>query len=297
MMLPSLCLLLCGPIFTSLVSAIDLYVSPSGSDSNAGGAGAPLHTLTKAQQVVQNAIALSMTENITVHIADGTYILSKPLVFTSKDSGTNGYTINWKADGSNVLISGGLKVTNWTAGSNGIYSASVPTGTLSRNLYVGGKAANYARRKIMRNDFSYGNTGMSWNSSAYDWLMSTQGIANAEVRFINSFTDRYAPIQSVGNRQLVMKQNFWANQIWGWDTVNSPFADFGVWIQNALGLLSEGGEFYLDSAGGKVYYMPLNGEDLTTIDTWLGVSETLIAIGGTYDSPAHDISFSGLNFV
>lgn len=289
-------LLFCVAFCAYAARAVDLYVSPTGSDSNAGTAAAPFKTLAKAQQAVRGQIAGTAKENITVHVGAGTYTLSVPLKFTVEDSGKNGFTVKWV--GAGATISGGLKITNWTAGSNGVYSANVPVGLKSRNLYVNGKASNYARRKIAnRKDFTYTSTGMKWTSSTYDWLSSTPGISSAEIRFINSFADRYAPIKSVGNKELVMKQNTWYNQIWGYDTVNNNNADFGVWVQNALALLTEGGQFYLDSAAGKIYYKPLSGENMASVDTHLGVSEVLIVIGGTYADPVHDISFQDINFV
>jgi hypothetical protein len=279
------------------VSAVDFYVSLNGSDNNAGtSAAAAFQTLPKAQQAVRSQLAGAITGNITVHIGPGTYTLTAPLKFTAEDSGKSGFAVNWVGPGA--LVSGGYLVKGWTAGSNGVYSASTPVGVKSRNLYVNGQASNYARRKIAnRKDFTYTSTSMKWTSSAYDWITSTPGIASAEVRFINSFADRYAPIGSAGNKELVMEQNTWYNQIWGYDTVDKPNADFGVWVQNALALLTEGGQFYLDSGAGKVYYKPLSGENMNTIQAYLGVLETLVVIGGTYDKPVHDISFEGISFV
>ncbi|KAK3943404.1 hypothetical protein QBC46DRAFT_40050 [Diplogelasinospora grovesii] len=101
-------------------------------------------------------------------------------------------------------------------------------------------------------------------------------------------------IRSVGNRQLNMEQFAWQNQIIGYDTVNQPNADFGVWVQNALALMSDGGQFYLDSKNGKVYYKPLAGENMATAETYLGLLEAIVVVGGTYDNPAHDITFQGI---
>ena len=280
----------------SVVSGADLYVAPNGSDSHDGSSGAPFLTPGKAQQVA-SSMASAMSEDVVIHFAPGTYHLSEPITLGAADSGQNGHTVVWQADSNGTLLSGGMKVSGWTAGNNGIWSAAVPIGTQSRNLYVNGQAANYARKKITRNDFTYTNLTMTWTNPQYDWLMTTPGIANAEVRFINSFTDRYAPIEAVGNRTLVMKQYYWANQVIGYDTPNAPNADFGVWVQNARALLIEGGEFYLDSAAGVVYYMPLAGQDMTTVQSYLGILGALVVIGGTYDAPAHDISFTGFDYV
>jgi hypothetical protein len=281
---------------SQLTVAADFYVSPTGSDSNAGtSATAAFQTLLQAQQAVRSQLTGTLNQNITVHMGAGTYMLSAPLKFTADDSGKNGFSVNWV--GSGALISGGLNVTNWTAGANGVYSASVPVGVRSRNLYVNGQASNYARKKINRKDFSYTNTSMKWTSGSYDWLTSTAGFANAEVRFINSFADRYAPIKSTGNRELVMEQNTWFNQNRGYDTVSKPNADFGVWVQNALALLTEGGQFYLDSGAGKVYYKPLSGEKMDSVEAFLGVLETLVVFGGTYANPVHDLSFQDVSLV
>ncbi|KAH6628221.1 hypothetical protein F5144DRAFT_549559 [Chaetomium tenue] len=283
-------------IGSSPAAALDFYVSPVGSDNNAGTSpNAPFGSIAHAQEAVRSQISASMKENVTVHLAPGLYPISKTLSFTAQDSGRNGFTVFWTGPGA--VISGGIRVTGWKQGSNGVWSASIPAGTKSRNLYVNGQAANFARRKLAnRKDFQFTSSGMSWSNSQYDWLMNTAGIAGAEVRFINSFTDRWAPIQSAGNRQLVMRQSSWFNNMWGYDTVAKPNADFGVWVQNALALMTDGGQFYVDSAAGKVYYKPLAGENMDTASTYLGVLECIVSVGGTYDNPAHDLTFQDISF-
>ncbi|KUL82893.1 hypothetical protein ZTR_09020 [Talaromyces verruculosus] len=260
--------------FTVGSYALDFYVASSSNPSGDGSSPhSPFSNLVDAQAAVRKVTG-QMSENVTVHVADGLYILDAPLNFTSADSGQNGHTVIWQATGTNATISGGVQVTDWKLvnGSSNIYSANVTKGLLSRNLFVNGWAANYARQKVKRGDFQFTNTSITWTSPQYDWLMTTPGMENAEIRAINSFTDRYAPIESV------------------------PNADFGMYVQNALALLSQGGEHYLDSDAGIVYYIPLANESMDTAETFLGRLEALFVVGGTYDSPAHDVSFVGLNF-
>lgn len=128
-------------------------------------------------------------------------------------------------------------------------------------------------------------------------VQTAEGIPGAEVRFISSFTDRVAQIKSVSNRQLVMVQTAWTDQIRGYDTVDKPNAEFGVWVQNAPSVFTDGGQFYVDSKAGKVLYKPLNGENMATAETYLGVLEAIVIVGGTYEAPAHDITFQGISFV
>ena len=70
------------------------YVSPSGTGSSCTSA-APC-SITQAQTVVRGA-AVAMNGDLVVELADGTYRLAAPLVFTAADSGTNGHTITWQA--------------------------------------------------------------------------------------------------------------------------------------------------------------------------------------------------------
>lgn len=290
--------LLAGFALLSAVQGLDYYVSPQGSDSNSGTIASPFLTLTKAQAAVRIVVATKPAEAITVNIADGVYILNTTLLLTAEDSGTSGYPVVWKALGSNALISGGLKLTGWTLNSTtGIYSTTVPVGTQSRNLYVGGSAAQYARAFLDKSSFHFTNTSITWTDSAYDWLATLPGIGKAEIRSMNSFTDRYAPIQSSTTGALIMDQPSWIWNYLGYDAFSNPWGNSGFWIQNALSLLTEGSEFFLDPSAGKIYYMPLPGQDMATIDTYLGILDAIVAVGGTYDAPAHDVTFQGLNFV
>src|SRR4051794_40317359 len=105
-----------------LASATDFYVSPCGSDQNAGTAeDKPFRTLTAAQQAVRHVSANGMSGDVTVHRASGIHRISEPLSLTSADSGKNGFRVIWT--GNNATISGGLKVKGWIAGTNGVYSA------------------------------------------------------------------------------------------------------------------------------------------------------------------------------
>jgi hypothetical protein len=281
------------------VAARTFYVATGGSDRNNGASPRrPFRTLNKAQEAVRAALSRDHHHHldITVHVSEGTYTLNSPLQFAAEDSGTKNHPVRWIGD--NAVLSGGLAIKGWEENDDGIWQASVPKGVESRNLYVAGHAANYARKRLdNRKDFSFTATGMTWTDPKYDYLMNLTDVDIAEVRFINSFTDRYSPIESIGTRQIVMKQTSWANQIIGWDTVKSPFHDSGVYIQNNLQLLENGGEYFLDSKAGKVYYKPLPNQDMTSVSAYLGIQEAILVIGGTYDEPIHDLSFQGFTFV
>ena len=61
------------------------------------------------------------------------------------------------------MISGGQQVTGWTLHdpANNIWSAPVPAGTDSRQLYVDGALAPRAAISIARTDVAFTSTGMT----------------------------------------------------------------------------------------------------------------------------------------
>jgi hypothetical protein len=87
------------------------YVSPTGSDSNAGtSAGAPFLTLTKCQTAMQ----VSSTK--TCYLMGGTYSLAAALSLTSSDNGEN-----WLAfPGQTPVLDGGSSVTEAFNGNGAI---------------------------------------------------------------------------------------------------------------------------------------------------------------------------------
>ncbi|KAF5963254.1 hypothetical protein FBULB1_13516 [Fusarium bulbicola] len=274
--------------------AADIFVDRRGQDHNTGSAGKPVKSIKKAQELVRELIP-SAKDGITVHLGPGTWEIDEAIVFNKEDSGINGFTVKWA--GSDTVISGGYEISHWTEGNNGIWSAPVPRGTKSRNLYINGLTSQYARRQIHnRTDFEYTKVGMTWNSSDYDWIVETPGIENGELRAVNSFADRVALIEKVGDRVLEMKRDIWANQLIGYDHIAEPFWDGGMWIQNVKALLTDGGQFYLDRNESTVYYKPLDGEDMDTASAYLGIEEVLMVVGGTYEEPVHDLQFEGITF-
>ena len=72
-------------LFASMTAAMDLHVSPTGSDVNRGTAARPLATLQEAQKAVRQSDDVGPK---TVYLHEGVHYLSTPLILTMEDSGT-----------------------------------------------------------------------------------------------------------------------------------------------------------------------------------------------------------------
>ena len=259
-----------------------------------------------------------MTSDLRVIVAPSTYYLQTPLNFTANDSGTNGYRVIWEAQdlvrGVNIL--GGyvtrftlarttrltlrrLPMTDWAVydQAEGIFSTNVPAGIRSRHLFANQKHAQRARKPLDRSWLVPFSEGYSIADEA-SFLLALPGLDEAEIVGVNSFTHRFCPIARAGdNGTLYMKQPAFANNGNGYDTLISPFADHGFYVENSLALLDEENEWYLDSKNGKVYYKPSPEEDINKMYIVLGKLEQLLVVSGTYDSPVHDLTFRGFNYM
>src|SRR5947208_7211714 len=107
-----------GAVWTASTALADtgvtIFVSPSGDDANPGTETAPIRTLEHARDLVRTMNA-SLTADLTVQLADGTYRLAAPLALTAADSGSGGHRVVWTAaSGAHPVVSGGVRVTGWT---------------------------------------------------------------------------------------------------------------------------------------------------------------------------------------
>jgi hypothetical protein len=285
-----------APAVSQAATMTTLYASPTGSGTACTSA-APC-SLTQAKSSVE-ASAGSMSGDIVVQLAGGTYRLSAPLVFNNADSGTNGHNIIFQAaPGATPVISGGQQVTGWTLHDSGknIYSAAVPVGTDSRQLYVDGAEAPRAAISINRSDVSMNYTGMTINNSALNYLSGLPEQNRIELESQNSFTDHFAPVQSISGTTITMQQPSWNNNNWGYDTLYKPFAGGQMFLENSYSFL-QGGQWYLDPQAGQLYYRAPSGWNPSSHDVELPQLTSLVDISGnSVDNPVHNIAFQGITF-
>jgi hypothetical protein len=251
-------------------------------------------------QLAVQAVAPTASSDIAVELADGIYRLAAPLTFTGADSPANGRTVTWQAaSGAHPILSGGMPVSGWTIANSAknIWKASASAAFATRQLYVDGTIATRARSlSISRSAMTVTSSGWTFSSSSLAFVGQLAQPQRAELNVIGSWTNRYIPIQGVANGSVTMVQPAWDENTWGYDTVQSPYRQGPVYIENDYTLLDQPGEWYQDTAAGVLYYIPLSGQSMSTADIELPRLQLLLAVGGTYAGPAHDLTFSGLTF-
>jgi F5/8 type C domain/Right handed beta helix region len=270
-------------------SAVVYSVSPDGQGT-ACTAGDPCSLLT-AQAEVREATP-TMTSDIEVVLAGGTYRLSDTLAFSAAegDGGTNGYTVTYEAaPGVDPVLSGGEQVTGWTEGADGVWQAQVPAGTQTRQLYVNGVRANIASESAP-SGFTQTATGYTTTYTAMD---SWSNISDVQFVYNVGWTQMRCDVASVSGATVTMDEPCFQNSTLKPYGVNAGLPSE---IQNAEALLTDPGQWYLDQSTDTLYYIPREGQDMQAADVEIPSLQTLVSGTGTEADPLTGLTLSGLSF-
>ena len=294
---------------------ISFWVSPNGNDASPGTEDAPFLTLQQARDAVRALPSSLKNQDIYIYIEDGTYRLQEPLELNSIDSGQNGHDIIYTAvAGANPVISGAIQVSNWTLYDPllGIYRASVPPRN-SRQLYVNGNRAVRAQTTPYPAAFlpQWTNGGIEFiptilNPVAWQDPSTWTNPQNIEAVIVTQWKMMRVPLNSVTpysfptNGLITMQEPAWDNANVYFDVTTHEPGEWSFWqvtrFENAYEFLQMPGQWYLDYADGWLYYIPLPGEDMSTVDVELPILEALVVGQGTLGQPIHNIRFEGLTF-
>lgn len=282
--------------------AKELYVSPKGKDSNPGTSESPFRTLKKARDAVR-ALATDVSGDIVVYLEDGTYTQAMTLRFDDRDSGRSGNWVVYRAaQGAKPVISGGRPVSGWVkdAGNRWKAPASIDD---TRQLYVNGVRAKRARGEFPEGAEEYGDLQFIDGDAGYILPESAASMAEwknqdrMELGYFNSWGHMICRVHDIakdeaGSIKMAMHQpNYFLVK-----RKEGVQAQYPNYVENAIELLDEPGEWYLDRTSKTFYYIPRDGEDMAKAKAVAASLDTLVEIRGSLDKPAHHIRFESITF-
>lgn len=295
-----------------------IYVSPSGKDSNPGTKEKPLRTLQHATSLAAHKMQTAKG-NVTIWLAGGTYRLTEPLTLGDVNSGVNGHNLVFEADpDTRPIISGGVRITGWTLynAAKNIWSAKVPTDVKgARQLYVDGVRVTRTRGRLpvaltmTPTGYTAASDIMaSWKHPSWLEFVYTGGnsVWSERGEGLGSWTQPRCPVASIVGTTITMQQPCWDNSTKrvmlpsGARTANlvGPMSvgKEPTYVENAFELLGTPGQFYFNRDTSTIYYTPRRNEDLRFADVELPVLQSLLDASGTAANPVHNIIFKGLQF-
>lgn len=277
----------------------DIVVAPNGNDSEEGTLDNPLKTPEAAKE---KAKTVNTDDLVTVWFREGIYSLENPLEFTAEDKSNIVYR---SYPGEKVAFSGTEKIGgSWQETEiNGVtaFVTDMPVKNdddYFRSLFKDGKRlprSNYPKQGVfkVKDPKSDEAVPSEWapdffthSAVFYAHTKDVLDFANAgdvDIRMMHFWCDELMPIHSVDTET-------------GRIETQKPSAmtvrvDDNYVFENVREALSLPGEWYLDRAEEKLYYIPEEGDTVENTVLYAGINEQLITVNG-----AENITFQGIDF-
>lgn len=320
--------------FSIPLFAVEIWVSPDGSDRNPGTREQPKVSLTMALRQAREMRRLNdphIKDGIEIIMGAGVYRLYESVVVRPEDSGTESSPTVIQAAGDKLpILSGGLPVTGWQKvadhvdrlpkkAQGQVWAVDIPTiwgDPLNlRQLWVNGKKAERASTyhdgeldRIIKSDAEKEEMWIpvpklpiqdskQLEFVIYQWWT----IANLRVRSLNIIGDK-ARLRFHQPESRVEFEHPWPipidepGDIYMADDKYPFCGNSPYFFVNSLELLNRPGEWCRDLVTGKLYYWPHENEDMTRAEVIVPVLETIIQVEGSPDDPVRHVMFRGLSF-
>lgn len=223
-----------------------------------------------------------------LYLRGGTYRLTKTIELNQSNVSIRAYPEE------KPVLTGAQRVTGFTLSdpSKNIYVTRVPRGTDTRQLFVDGARAERARTALNSATFTATATGFTTPDPS---LAKVTNQSDVEVVQENKWKHMRCPLTAItadsAGSNLTVQPDCWQDN--NVSVINSqfPFNGNGLpkldgvsWLENAYQFLTKPGQWYLDRNAGKLYYIPLPGQNANRADVELPLLDTLVSASGT---PGH----------
>ncbi|MBD0823756.1 L-rhamnose mutarotase [Aestuariibaculum marinum] len=313
-----LALLLCLFVIFS-VQGTELWVSNIGNDNNSGTKEQPLATLNMALRKVRNMRRLNdpmIKDGVRIILMDGVFSLNEPVFIRPEDAGTaESPTIIEAASNATPVLSGGVQISNWKKAEavNGLAAGTVWVTDAPKKA---GAVLNYRQlwvneNKAVRAKSTEGDKMdriLSWDTKSETCWIPFKDKSVAFEPGMEMFIQQWWAIATLRIKDIEVKgdsaklyfeqpeSRIQSEHPWPAPWISEKTGNSAFFLNNALCLLDEPGEWYLDRLNGKIYYYPKAGEDITTTKVVAPVLESLVEVKGTADTPVQYVYFKNIAF-
>jgi len=317
--------LICGVVLSFVwiqaADAMNLYVSPDGSDQwsgrlaqpNSARTDGPLASLGGARDRLRRLRLIArIPEPIHVVIADGRYTLNEPFILGPEDNGAGQFPVSYEAaDGARPVFTGGRTITGFKRGSNGVWQTQIPDVAAGKwyfeQLFVNGRRAVRARTPNKFYHYMGKTVEVPVESEQGKFRRTTtlrpddlellKDLSPAEMKDVTlvayhkwCITRRFLTEIDTGNSTII--------------TIGEKLKSYSGWpantryqFENLRTALDTPGEWFL-SRDGTLSYMPLPGEDPATAQVVAPVIKKLVLFQGEPENSkfVEHIKLKGLVF-
>jgi hypothetical protein len=260
-----------------------IIVSPSGADDAPGSLAHPIRTLDRA-------LALSRSRvRSTILLRAGTYELAQPLHITAVNAPLR--IANYAQE--EAILSGGTRLQlAWRPYRDGIFQATVPSGTNTDQLFINNRRQILARYPNFDPNARYLNGFAAdavspdrvarWNNPAGGYIHGLQHSLWGSLHYRITGKNADNTLQSEGGWQI--------------GAGDQPMHKEYQFVENIFEELDAPGEWFLDEQSSTLYFYPPVGMDLEKATVDIVRLTNLVTVGGVSSPHIRNLTLAGLTF-
>ncbi|GAB2823896.1 hypothetical protein GCM10027043_26430 [Ferruginibacter profundus] len=304
--------------------AVDIYVSPSGADTNEGSKQKPLATITAALRKARELRRLNdagVAGGIHIILGQGLYRLTQTLTIRPEDAGTaESPTYIEAAPGERPVLDGGFTIGNWkkttakiaglpAAAQGNIWEAALP---LTAGRYGEFRQLWVNDNKAVRAKSCNGNLMdriLSWDKKEQTCRIPTpKNMALQQIQGAEMFIHQWWAIAILRIKKMEVQgdstklffeqpeSTLQSEHPWPAPWISKETGNSAFYLSNAIQFLDEPGEWFLDNNNHKIYYWPRANENMLTATVVAPALETLVKIEGTGEQRVSYVYVNNISF-
>lgn len=284
-----------------------IYMSPTGNDASTGMSMAQsVKTLNRALDIAASAAQnYTSAEILRISIADGMYPMSTPIVIKSGAIPPNKKIMVEGPESGRCVLSGAKSIGGWKKYKKNIWMAAIPEVKQGQwnfsQLFVNGHDRNPAR---FPNQGYYTVAGFPDGGASIDYHTESKrfqfcpgdidprwhNLDDVRVIVYHFWTDSHLQIETIDTNTNIVTFKYPASKRFT-DDFTSDGARYIV--ENVFEGLDSPGEWYLNRHTGVLYYIPIEGEDMSKAEVMAPVLPYFIKCEG---NPLTGNSVENLHF-
>lgn len=265
-----------------------IYVGKNNSDTENGTKEAPFLTMERALAEVGKIKQVDEKTPTTVHILEGEYYLSKPIVITPN---LNGLKI--QGEGPSIVTLKGSRELDleWQKHNDDIFVTTVDSNLDFDQLFINSKKQTLARYP------NYDEQGGYWQGHASDAIAPERikSWSNPKGAFFHAmhrgkWGGFHFAIDGIDeNGEAILSGGYQNNR------PSKPHDTYRM-VENVFEELNSPGEWYLDKTEQKLYYWPTAEVNLKSAKCEVAILDNLVTMKGSEDAPVKDVTIEGIKF-
>jgi len=300
----------------STSQTVNVFVSVKGNDTNSGmSADSPLATLQEAFRRIN--LEKVQDQPINILISGGIYHSKELITLLPENSGTAKAPVTIRPVGNvPVIFDGSASIGGWKKYKKNIWCTTIPevkNGTWKfEQLFVNGQPRSPARFPnegyYLVAGFPDGGTEVQYHTDSKrfkfrpgDLNPSWSNLEDVRIVVYHFWSDAHLQIEKIDLTDSIVTFKYPADKRFT-DDFTGDGAKYIV--ENVFEGLDKPGEWYLNYHNGMLYYIPMDGEDLTTANVVAPILKGFFNFSGDaqkmkYVENIHisDITFNYSNFI